>query len=123
MPDLLYVVWGLLPLALLWLTVLSGSKTALKRGTREYPKSYLRELVFSSLALVGAIVIDKTMLSPTSLLRLTIESFNIDYRIFRWLIYPAIIAGAAMLQQRFIDKERAEAEAEKTARRLKYAAK
>jgi hypothetical protein len=123
MPDVLYLIWALLPLALFWLTVKSALKTALKSGTREYPKSYFKELLFSTVAFIVSIGIDRLFLAPESVLVSFVEGFGIDHRLLRWLIYPAIITAAAMLQQVFIDRRIKEDDAERNALRMRYAPK
>lgn len=123
MPDLLYFIWALLPLALLVMTLHTATKAVLKTGKRDYPKNYFRELIFTTVMLGLSIFFDKTMLSPDSSLRLFIESFGIDYRLVRWLTYPALVTALAMIQQRFIDKKNKTENAEKVARRMKYAPK
>jgi len=123
MPDLLYFVWGLLPLALLIMTLHTATKSALKTGKRDYPKNYFKELVFTTLMFVVSIVFDKQMLAQDSSLKLLVESFGVDARLIRWLLFPAIITIAAMIQQYFINKKNVAGEAEKKARRMKYAPK
>ena len=123
MPDLLYFVWAILPLALLVMTLHTATKSALKAGKRDYPKNYFKELVFTTVMFVVSIVLDKTMLAQDSHLKIFIESFGVDARLIRWLIFPAIITVAAMVQQHFIDKKNLAAGAEKKARRMKYAPK
>lgn len=123
MPDLLYFIWAILPLALLVMTLHTATKSALKAGKRDYPKNYFREFIFTTLMLGFSIIFDKTMLTPDSSFRLFIESFGIDYRLVRWLTYPAMVAILAMIQQHFIDKKNKADDAEKVARRMKYAPK
>jgi hypothetical protein len=123
MPDFLYFIWAILPIALLWMTLQSGTKTALKTGKRDYPKNYFKELAFCSAAFVASIFLDKTMLAEESSFKLLLESLGIDHRLVRWLIYPAIIVLASVINQYFIDKKRKEDNKEKVARRMKYAPK
>ena len=123
MPDLLYFVWGILPFALGVMTLHTATKSALKAGKRDYPKNYLKEFTFTTVMLIVAIFIDTNMLSEDSSFRLLIESFGVDYRLVRWLTYPAIVAIVAMVNQHFIDKKNKADNAEKVARRMKYAPK
>ena len=123
MPDLLYFVWAILPFALLIMTLHTASKSALKTGKRDYPKNYLKETVFTTVMLIISIIFDKTMLAQDSSFRLFIETFGVDYRLVRWLTFPAIVTISAMIQQHFIDKKNKADNAEKVARRMKYAPK
>ena len=123
MPDILYFIWAILPLALLWITIKAGTKSALNSGKREYPATYLRQLIFSIAAYLVSIFIDKKLLSPGDSLTDLIEGSGIDIRLVRWLTFPAIIATAAVIQQYFIDKKKKADEALQTERRMKYAPK
>lgn len=123
MPDLLYFVWGVLPFALGVMTLHTATKSVLKAGKRDYPKHYFKEFVFTCIMLCISIYLDKNLLAEDSALRIFIESFGLDYRIVRWLIYPAIITIGAMINQHFINKRVKAENAEKLARRMKYAPK
>ena len=118
MPDILYLIWALLPLALLWITIKASAKAVTKTGKREYPKAYLSQLLLTTGIFLIAILIDSFLLPPIAD---ELTSFGLDARLIRWLIYPALLAGVAVSRQVFIDKARKEEDAEKTARRMKYA--
>jgi hypothetical protein len=120
MPDVVYFIWALLPLAQIVIAVRASVKKALKVGTQEEPKNYWRSVAFSLFALALAICLDKLLYESIAEL---MESFELDARILRWLLYPAVLALLAVVQQIFIDKRNKEEEADKTARRLKYAKK
>jgi hypothetical protein len=116
--EFLYFIWVLLPLFLFWQLCFSTTKTVANAGTREYPKSHLKQFIYSVIMLVVAIVIDRTLYET---LRPTLDSYGLEPRIFRWLIYPAMLTAGAAAQQWFIDKKVEEDNAEKKARRMKYA--
>lgn len=120
MPDLLYFIWALLPVALLWITMKAAAKKVTNTGNREYPSNYLKQLIYSTIALIIAIIVDTTIFPSVSEL---LASYGIEPRVVRWLIYPAILTLGAVIQEISIKKENAELEAEKKARRMKYAKK
>ncbi len=120
MPDVLYFIWALLPLVLLWSVLRAAGKKVVKTGGRESPAFYSKQLAFSVVMLAVAILIDKQFFEE---LAPTLSDIGIEPRIVRWLIYPAIMTIAAVIQQKITDKRNAEGEAEKKARRMKYAPK
>ena len=120
MPDIVYFIWALLPLVQIVIAARASGKKALKVGTQEEPKNYWRSVAFSLFAIALAVGLDKLLFESIAEL---MKSFELDARILRWLLYPAVLALLAVVQQFFIDKKTKEEEAEKTARRLKYARK
>lgn len=120
MPDIVYFIWALLPLAQIVIAIRASGKKVFKVGTQEEPKNYWRSVAFSLFAFAVAIGVDKLLYQSISDF---MESYELDGRILRWLLYPAALALFAGIQQISIDKKTKADEAEQTARRLKHAKK
>ena len=107
--DTVYYIWGLLPVALTVITLRAIVKRILKRPGREYAIDYGKQAAFCWVLLFAAIGIDQSFLD--SILS-EIPFGEADPRIFRWLLYPALLGVAAYIQHIFDkkaeDKEREE---------------
>ena len=100
--EFLYFIWSLLPLTLFFFALKGAAKKATKTPGREFPKEFLKQAIFCAIFLALAIGIDKWLfLSIVD----AIPFEEADPRIFRWLLYPAIL-GIAALVQHFFDKRR-----------------
>ena len=84
-----YIIWALLPLALISLTVWAVVKPWFGVRGREDSKDYFKQALFATLAFGLAIGIDQAFLNPF------IESFAAEgddtATIAHWLLYPAVL--------------------------------
>jgi hypothetical protein len=102
----IYVVWALLPISLTLLVVWALYKRVLKLSGREYPKDYIRQVLYSSLVLIAAIIFDQFAYEDI----INVLSSDEDtIMIIRWMIYPAFLWLASLCND-FIIKRKTQEE-------------
>ena len=103
----MYLVWALLPIILFYLSASAGIRNAAKKLKEGYARLYLRQAVYSSVALVFAIYIDQyffeDLFSPIA--QFLTANPETGLNIAAWLIYPLLLALFAAIQQAFSKKE------------------
>ena len=115
--NIVYMIWGLLPFALFALTARAMAKKVLKRPGREYAQDYVKQAVFCSVVLAVAIVIDKYWADD---LLGSIPLGDADPRIFKWLLYPALLGVVAYIQHIFDKKKQDQERAERDERQRRF---
>lgn len=115
--SVLYLIWGLLPLTVGALTLSAWFKQVTHGRNREYPRDYLKQLVYCIAGLAISILLDKTIFDRVMD---AVTMGFVDPRICRWLIYPAVLTFGASVQHHFRKKEEARELEEKKRRRQKY---
>jgi hypothetical protein len=110
--KILYLIWALLPATLFFMSARASVRRVINAQGREYPVEYLKPAIFCTVFLAVAILIDTYMFQDI------VDYFGFqetDLRVIAWLIYPALLSIAAMIQNVFVKKkEREEDEVRKT---------
>ena len=91
----LYVIWALLPLALIFMSINAYLRRVTKRPGEEDIKNYLKQAVFCSIILAMAIGIDQTFYEGMIRIVSSNQSF---ISIARILLYPFLLLCIAYLQ-------------------------
>ena len=103
----MYLVWALLPIILFYLSASAGVRKAAKKLKKGYASLYLRQAVYSSIALGIAICVDQSFFYD--LLRPVAQILTSDpetgLNIAAWLIYPFLLVLFSAIQQTFLKKE------------------
>ena len=97
MPNFIYVIWSLLPLAFLLLAAWALIKRIAKIPGREFGVNYLAQALFCAIGLAAAIYIDQTEWFEDVLEKFSFGSF--DLSVARILLYPAVLLLIAQAQQ------------------------
>lgn len=120
--DIIYIFWGLLPLGLLIVALITTLNNYSRKNTNEYTTDYLKQFAYAASIYAVFILIDKTVMPLISDLEL-LQSLEIDTVILRWLLYPALLVFFASIQQHFENQKTEEERQERRKRQMRYAAK
>lgn len=114
-----YVVWALLPIALLFLSARAFVRQRMKCQGKEYVRDVLPAAIYAAVAFVIAVGIDQ--LGFYSFIEsLTAGYFELDGRIVKWLIYPAVLVVMASVQHQKKRSEEFKKDADRRARRMRF---
>lgn len=122
MPDLVYLFWGLIPLGLLIVALITFFNNMSREQTNEYVSDYMKQFCYTAGLFVVFIVLDKTVMPAVAEIK-TLKSIGLDPIIIRWLIYPALLVLAASIQQHFDDQKVEEEQQERRKRQMRWASK
>ena len=98
MDRVIYFIWALLPCFLFFIWARACFQQASKARFQEEPKDYFSPAVFSLVAMLLAIWIDKSMLDRLIAL---VPFIEINDLVARWLLYPAILLLMAAVHSAF----------------------
>ena len=114
-----YLVWALLPVTLFIMSVRAFIRQKMNCQGKEYVRDVLPAAVYATVALVIAIGIDQ--LGFDSFLEsLTAGFFELDARIVKWLIYPAVLVVMSSVQHQKKRSEEFKKDADRRSRRMKF---
>jgi hypothetical protein len=107
--KIIYIIWGLLPLALYLIAIRAAMRRTVNAAGKEYPGEYLQQAIFCTIALVLAILVYEYWFDN---LVVFFGYGDTDVRVIGWLIYPLILFLLGAVQHRFLKKKEDELEAD-----------
>ena len=95
--QFLYVLWVLLPLCFVGLWIWAFVKPFFGVHGKESARSYFSQAIFCGVCLAIAIFLDQKILLDIEDV-MFIDELNVDGKVLRWLLYPAVLVFFAALQ-------------------------
>ncbi len=99
--NIIYIIWGLVPLSLLLLTISAVLKKIKKTENKDHPLFYFKQFIFTLIILVITIVLDSSLFY--SLFEKDGAVFYISddvlLKVLNFFLYPLMLLIAASLQE------------------------